>query len=314
MGDDMYLEHFKIRELPFTLTPNTGFFCNLSGHQAALNVLLLSLRSGEGFIKIVGEVGTGKTLLCRMLLEQLGDEFVTAYVPNPDLTPSGLRKVLAQELGVPKPHPFDQQLLLDTITERLMELHEKGKHVVLLIDEAQALPFESLEALRLLTNLETKKSKLLQIVLFGQPELNERLNQPELRQLKQRICFSYTLPALNRKELDAYLFHRLAMAGHTMGPLFSKKACDLLFKFSRGTPRLINILCHKALMAAYGRGESTVTPRAMRLAVSDTESVKKKSCSLFLAKPSLKNNWVLILSGILLLLALAIKILYPMTH
>lgn len=267
----MYLDHFKFNETPFGLTPHLNFFCQLRGHQEALNVLLFCLRSGEGFIKIVGEVGSGKTLICRKLLDSLGDEFITAYIPNPDLQPIELRAAFARELGVETVDSKDQHELLTRINERLIFFHEMGKRVVLLIDEAQALPSESLEALRLLTNLETEKSKLLQVVLFGQPELDELLNQPKLRQLKQRITFSYFLPALNREDLDTYLFHRLSMAGHTMGNLFNKKARDVLFRASKGIPRVVNILCHKALLIAYGKGEHNINHKIMRLAVKDTD-------------------------------------------
>ena len=267
----MYLDHFKFNETPFGLTPHLGFFCQLKGHQEALNVLLFCLRSGEGFIKIVGEVGSGKTLICRKLLDSLDDEFVTAYIPNPDLQPIELRTAFARELGVDSIDSKDQHELLSRINERLIYFHELGKRVVLLIDEAQALPAESLEALRLLTNLETEKSKLLQVVLFGQPELDDLLNQSRLRQLKQRITFSYYLPTLNREDLDTYLFHRLSIAGYTMGSLFNKKSRDVLFRASKGIPRIVNILCHKALLIAYGKGEHKINHKIMKLAVKDTE-------------------------------------------
>lgn len=268
----MYLDHFRFKEHPFSLTPNLGFFCQLKGHQEALNTLLFSLRSGEGFIKIVGEVGSGKTLLCRKLLSALDDTFITAYIPNPDLTPQELRKALAYELGL-DPHILrDQHELLSAINHHLLQMHLQGKRVVLIIDEAQALPRDSLEAIRLLTNLETESTKLLQVVLLGQPELDVALNQVQLRQLKQRIGFSYYLPLLSREDLNTYLFHRLASAGYTYGMLFTKKARDILFRASQGTPRLVNILCHKALLIAYGRGEGEINHRIMRSAVSDTEA------------------------------------------
>ena len=161
----MYLDHFKFKEAPFGLTPNTEFFCQLKGYHEALNVLLYSLRSGEGFTKIVGEVGTGKTLLCRKLLDNFADEFVTAYIPNPDLNPIELRKALASELGIPSVQLQDQHELITLINNQLLEFHRVNRRVILLIDEAQAIPSESLEALRLLTNLETEKHKLLQVVL-----------------------------------------------------------------------------------------------------------------------------------------------------
>jgi MSHA biogenesis protein MshM len=266
----MYLEHFKFKELPFTITPNIGFFCHLKGHQEALNTVLFSLYSGEGFIKIIGEVGTGKTLLCRKLLDSLEGDFVTAYIHNPDLNSIELRRALARELGIELVTLPDQHELLTLINNRLLALNAAGKQVVLLIDEAQAIPPESLETLRLLTNLETETTKLLQVVLFGQPELDERLNQPNFRQFKQRIGFSYYLPMMTREELDSYLFHRLATAGYTYGMLFTNKARKILFRASQGVPRIVNILCHKALLAAYGQGKQKITHKIMRLAVMDS--------------------------------------------
>jgi MSHA biogenesis protein MshM len=267
----MYLEYFKLKELPFTITPNIGFFCHLKGHQEALNTVLFSLRSGEGFIKIIGEVGSGKTLLCRKLLDSLDSDFVTAYIPNPDLNPTELRKAFARELGI-DPSPLqDQHELLTFINNRLLALHTDGKRIVLLIDEAQAIPPESLETLRLLTNLETETTKLLQVVLFGQPELDERLNQPGFRQLKQRITFSYYLPLMTREDLDSYLFHRLSTAGYTFGTLFSDRSRDILYRASQGVPRIVNILCHKALLAAYGRGDASVSTKVMKIAIDDTD-------------------------------------------
>lgn len=299
----MYLEHFKLKEFPFSLTPNTEFFCGLPGYQGALNVLLVSLRSGEGFVKVTGEVGSGKTLLCRVLLNEIKNDFVTAYVPNPDLTPFGLRKALAQEIGIPKPFPKESNDLLQLIVEKLLELFKNNQRVVIILDEAQAISDECLEALRLLTNLETENSKLLQVVLFGQPELDIRLNQTSLRQLKQRIGFSYRLPELSRSELDVYLYHRLAMAGHTYGPLFDQKACDLLYQKSKGLPRIVNILCNKALMVAYGRGGFKVDVAAMRLSVEDTEYVNRSS-----SRHSLQ--YALKITGVIALCLFAIGITY----
>jgi len=281
----MYLEYFKFNELPFGLTPNVGFFCQLKGHQEALNVLLFSLKSGEGFIKIIGEVGLGKTLLCRKLLNSLDETYVTAYIPNPDLNPLELRKAIARELGVELTALQDQHELLALLNAKLLELHHAGKRIVLVIDEAQALPIESLEAVRLLTNLETEKTKLLQVVLFGQPELDRHLDKPHLRQLKQRITFSYYLPLLSPEDMDTYLFHRLAIAGYTSGTLFAKKTRKILYKASKGVPRIINVLCHKALLLAYGAGEVKVTPKMMKFAVRDSHvdvfSDKKYKLSLW---------------------------------
>lgn len=270
----MYLEHFKLKCAPFSLTPNTSFYCELPTHKEALNVLRLCLADGEGFIKIIGEVGTGKTLLCRLLLNELGNDYVTAYIPNPDLDADGLRVAVAKEIGVDVNHDVCQHSLIDSINQRLLTLHQQGRFVVLLIDEAQALSEQCLEAVRLLTNLETEEKKLLQVVLFGQPELDIKLNANNLRQLKQRITFSYTLAPLKERELDAYLCHRLAKAGYTYGVMFSKRAKKRLFKASGGLPRLVNILCHKAMLVAYGKGASQVDKHAILRAIRDTEGIK----------------------------------------
>jgi len=270
----MYLEHFGLEQPPFTITPDTDFFLNEGCHNEALNVLFVALSSGEGFIKVTGEVGTGKTLLCRKLLNTLGDDFVTAYIPNPFLNPVALRMALAEELDIEFARNIGQHRLLKVITERLIQLRTDGKNVVLLLDEAQTLPDESMEALRLLTNLETEKAKLLQVVLFGQPELDRRLQQNHLRQFKQRILFSYQLRPLDRKTLAVYINHRMLIAGYRGTPLFTNGALRSLYRNSRGIPRLINILSHKALMSAYGLGDKHITSGHIRRAAADTEDVQ----------------------------------------
>src|SRR3989338_11086790 len=289
----MYLQHFGLREPPFGLTPDTHFFFAGSSYQAALNTLLVAARSGEGFVKIVGEVGNGKTLLCRKFLAMLNQappvpsasdatpapRFLTAYILNPYLEPRSLLLALAEEFSVPLDKDADQHQLLKGLTFALLECARNGQRALVCLDEVQAMPLESLEVLRLLTNLETEKSKLLQVVLFGQPELDERLSQPKLRQLKQRISFSYFLPLMNRDDLDVYLYHRLAVAGFRQTSLFTKKAKNLLFKASHGIPRLVNILAHKALLVAYGQGIHEIDHKIIRAAVQDTEAVQtfKKS-------------------------------------
>src|SRR5450830_1573272 len=238
----MYKSHFGLREVPFSITPDTSFFFTSPHSQEALNTLLVAAKSGEGFIKITGEVGTGKTLLCRKFIATVGPEFVTAYIPNPYLEPRTLMLALADELEVTLEKDVDQHQLLKSITHRLMDLAREGKQVLLLLDEAQAIPTESLEALRLLTNLETEKRKLLQIVLFGQPELNQHLQANSIRQLAQRITFHYHLGPLTRDDMEYYLAHRLRVAGYTGSRLFSRGAIARLFKASGGIPRLVNIM------------------------------------------------------------------------
>ncbi len=270
----MYLYHFGLKELPFTLTPNTNFYLGLASHNEALAVLLTALKTGEGFIKVVGEVGTGKTLLCRKVLNEIPEHFVTAYIPNPYLNPDELRRAVAVELGVKQAQRMSLQLLTQRIQTRLLELHNKGHSVVLILDEAQALPEESLEALRLFTNLETESRKLLQVVLFAQPELDERLAQKHFRQLRQRITFSYRLRTMNEAEVAHYVQHRIQVAGYKGLPLFSKKICQQLTKATAGTPRLVNILCHKMLMLSYGEGQYQITTKHLKAAINDTEDTK----------------------------------------
>lgn len=275
----MYEAHFGFKELPFSLTPNTQFYLNARVHQEALNLLNVTLPNAEGFIKIVGEVGTGKTMLCRKLLNSMDDEeqFVSAYIPNPYLTPDELRFAIADELAVTYRHDCGQHELTKALTERLVELAGDGKRVVLVVDEAQAMPYETLEALRLMTNLETETSKLLQVVLFAQPELDQNLKAEKLRQLLQRITFSYHLQPLDQSESASYVQHRLITAGFNGSRLFDDKAQKLLYQASGGVPRLLNILAHKALMAAYGRGDRSVERWHVKAAVQDTEGVRMPS-------------------------------------
>jgi len=273
----MYLYHFGLTELPFTLTPNTNFFLGLEPHNEALAVLMTALKSGEGFIKVIGEVGTGKTLLCRKLLNEIPEHFVTAYIPNPYLNPDELRRALAVELGIKQAQRMSVQLLTQRIQNRLLELHGKGHSVVLILDEAQALPSESLEALRLFTNLETETRKLLQVVLFAQPELDERLNESGFRQLKQRITFSYKLRAMNALEVSQYIQHRMNVAGYKGANLFSPVLCKKITRATQGIPRLVNVLCHKMLMLSYGQGHYKISVSELKMAIKDTESVAVSS-------------------------------------
>lgn len=266
----MYRTHFGLREPPFGLTPDTAFAFACTPHQEALNVLLVAVENGEGFIKIVGEVGMGKTLLCRRFLATLGPAYVTAYFPNPMLEPRGLLLALAEELRVPVDRDADQHALIKVLNHALLDFARSGKKVVVCLDEAQAIPAETLEALRLLSNLETEKRKLLLVVMFGQPELNAKLSQPDVRQLLQRITFHYDLAALSRTETEYYVVHRLQVAGYVGDRLFHRGAPDALYRASRGVPRLINIIAHKAMLAAYGEGVHYVSARHVRRAAKDT--------------------------------------------
>jgi MSHA biogenesis protein MshM len=270
----MYEEHFGLTEPPFGITPDTSFTFSASSHQEALNTLLMAANAGEGFVKISGEVGTGKTLLCRRFLSMLEERFVTAYLPNPLLEPRALMLTLARELEITVGAESQEQVT-DKLGARLESLSWAGKRVLVCIDEAQAIPHETLEALRLLSNLETEKRKLLQVVLFGQPELDERLAQDSLRQLRQRITFEHTLTGLTEAELLDYLAHRLHVAGYSGPALFTRGAVNLLYRASRGVPRLVNILTHKSLLLVYAEGGRVVNQRHMRAAVQDTPSAQR---------------------------------------
>ncbi|OGT36373.1 MAG: AAA family ATPase [Gammaproteobacteria bacterium RBG_16_51_14] len=270
----MYLQHFRFNEFPFGITPDTSFFMNRAGYQDALNVLLVALRSGEGFIKVTGEVGVGKTILCRKLMNSLGADFVTAYIHNPYIKPDSLLFAIADELSVPHSDRMIQNTLLKLITRSLLEKHKEGKQVVICLDEVQAMPVQTLEALRLLTNLETEKRKLIQVVLFGQPELDALLNQPSIRQLKQRITFIYRLLPLNRVAMHSYIRHRLEIAGCAGRTVFNKGAIDSIHRHSKGIPRLVNIICHKALISAYGEGVTRATQKHVKEAVMDMEETQ----------------------------------------
>lgn len=292
----MYLQHFGLREAPFNLTPDTSFFFACSSYQEALNTLLVAARNGEGFIKITGEVGNGKTLLCRKFLATLNQgrqsttpigtqdqaalaasapRFITAYIPNPYLEPKSLLLALTEEFRVTLEREADQHMLLKSLTRALLECARNGQRALVCLDEAQAMPLESLEVLRLLTNLETEKRKLLQVVLFGQPELNERLRHHSIRQLRQRISFQYDLQGLRRNELDRYLRHRLAIAGFSGETLFSAAAVGKLHRITAGTPRLVNIVAHKALMLAFSEGRQQVFASHIRDAAKDTPEVRR---------------------------------------
>lgn len=295
----MYLQHFGLNELPFSLTPNTHFFLNMASYHKAYNMLMVSLANAEGFIKIVGEVGTGKTMLCRKVLNTLEEDkenYVTAYIPNPVLSPKGLFLAFAEELGIEIDQDVGHHRLLKAITEKLVELSGGNKQVVLFIDESHAMPEQTLEALRLLTNIETEQVKLFQVVLFAQPELDVLLSQPSLRQLRQRITFSFEIEALDRDGVERYVVHRLATAGYNGPFLFSKRALDFLYRTSEGIPRVINILCHKALMVAFGKGERTVQLDHLKSAADDTEGVSAPNMSYM---PALLAGGGLLLGAVL---------------
>lgn len=278
----MYLRHFALREAPFSITPDAAFFYPHEGAQAALNTLLVAIRNGEGFLKIVGEVGCGKTVLCRQLLRALQDGCTTAYIPNPDLGPRDLLLALARELGLQLPASATRHRLLDSLQGCLLAHAAQGRQVVVIIDEAQAIPVRTVESLRLLSNLETEKRKLIQIVLLGQPELDRKLARPEIRQLLQRITFSDHLGPMAATRVGPYLRHRLQVAAldaRTPLDVFDGPAVQALAQCSGGVPRLVNVLANKCLMLAFGENRHRVTQADVRMAAQDTDGVAPAAVS-----------------------------------
>jgi MSHA biogenesis protein MshM len=268
----IYLQHFGLREPPFGITPDTSFYYACTSIQEAMNTLLVAVANGEGFIKITGEVGTGKTLLCRKLLASLDEGWVSAYIPNPNLDPQTLLLALVEELGIKVEGPQDQHHLMKALNRGLLEFARDKKRVLVCLDETQAMPLESLETLRLLTNLETEKRKLLQVILFGQPELDDKLKHNSIRQLRQRITFQHDLGTLTPEETEHYLSHRMQKAGYVGDSVFSSAAVRTIHQASGGVPRLINILANKALMLVYGEGGRKVGVSQARAAIADTPS------------------------------------------
>ena len=266
----IYLNHFGLREPPFGITPDTSFFFACASSQEGLNTLLVAVANGEGFIKITGEVGTGKTLLCRKLLATLADSCVTAYIPNPNLEPRTLLLALCDELHVEVDSNLDQHRLHKALNHALLDFTRDRKRVVICLDETQAMPLETLETLRLLTNLETEKRKLAQVILFGQPELDQKLAQESVRQLRQRITFQHHLGALTRAELAYYLAHRLNVAGYRGAAVFSPYAVGAIQRATGGVPRVVNIVANKSLMLADGEGVRQGHARHARAAIADT--------------------------------------------
>ncbi len=297
----MYETFYGLQEKPFSLTPDPGFFYRYAGHQEALNVLLIALQNGEGFIQVTGEVGTGKTLLCRRLLQLLPDTCATAYLPNPLLSPAELYRAIAEDLQLEVPAAATLQQLVQLIFRELARLKQQQRPLVILIDEAQAMSHRSLEALRLLSNLETEKEKLLHIVLFAQPELKERLTADELRQLRQRITFTCELDPMGAAEVGTYIHHRLQVAGLAGENLFTSGAIRCLARASRGVPRLVNLLAHKALLASYGKGAKKVGRRHAQAAVRDSGAAL--TFPRRVAPPFLLESGLAVLIGVVLLFA-----------
>jgi MSHA biogenesis protein MshM len=268
----MYLEHFGLREAPFRITPHTEFFFSGANRGATLEALLYAITAGEGMVKVTGEVGSGKTMLCRVLMERLPETVETIYLAVPSLSRDEMLAAIAGDLGI-ETTGANTTKLVRSLQDKLIEVHAAGRQVVALIDEAHAMPLATLEEIRLLSNLETGTEKLLQIVLFGQPELDAHLALPHMRQLKERITHSFTLAPLPPREVKDYLSFRLRAAGYHGPDLFGPEVLRIINEASEGLTRRINIYADKTLLAAFAAGTHSVTADHARAAVTDTQIV-----------------------------------------
>ena len=272
----MYTEFFGLNEKPFAITPDPRYLYMSARHTDALAHLLYGISESGGFIQLTGEVGTGKTTLIRSLLEQLPEKADIALILSPQLTTVEFLATIIQELHCPAPAERTVKAHIDVLNAHLMSAHSEGRRVVLIVDEAQTLSPELLEQVRLLTNLETSKQKLLQIILIGQPELRELLDRPEMRQIAQRITGRYHLEPLRKEDTRTYVSHRLRVAG-AQSDIFTKRAVSALYGYSRGIPRLINVIADRALLAAYTKDQRSVDARLVSAAANEVFGVRRKT-------------------------------------
>ena len=267
----MYLDHFGLREAPFRITPHTEFFFAGANRGATLDALIYAITHDEGIVKVSGEVGSGKTMLCRVLIERLPANVVTVYLATPSLSRDDILIALADELRLPVPPDARSAQIIRLLQDHLIQLYAKGHQVVVLIDEAHAMPMETLEEIRLLSNLESNQHKLLQLVMFGQPELNDILARHDMRQLKERITHNFTLGPLGREETAEYIDFRLRAAGYKGAHIFAPAATALLSGAAQGLTRRINILADKALLATYAAGRHEVGHEEAKAAIQDSD-------------------------------------------
>ena len=267
----MYYPHFGLKEPPFKITPNTDFFFSGGNRGAILDALVYAIANGEGIIKVVGEVGSGKTMLCRMLQTILPENIESIYLANPSVAPEDVLHAIAFELQLKLPKNADRLKVMQELQAYLLSRHAEGRQVVIFVEEAQGMPLATLEEIRLLSNLETKQDKLLQIVLFGQPELDENLNQENIRQLRERITHRFNLGPLHTKDVGEYLIFRLRAAGYHGPHLFKDASIKKLSNASEGLVRRVNILADKALLAAFADNVYQVTPKHVDAAIQDSE-------------------------------------------
>ena len=284
----MYYSHFGLKEPPFKITPNTEIFYTGGNRGAVLQALIYAINSGEGIVKVVGEVGSGKTMLCRMLQTMLPENVERIYLANPSVAPEDILHAIAFELQLKLPKNADRLKVMQVLQTHLLARHAAGKQVVIFVEEAQGMPLATLEEIRLLSNLETKHDKLLQIVLFGQPELDENLNQTNIRQLRERITHSFNLSPLKPQEIGEYLIFRLRGAGYFGPHLFNNAAIAKIAGSAQGLVRRVNILADKSLLAAYAENVYQVTPKHVQAAIGDSEFGAEK-----LKQQTKKSQWLM---------------------
>ena len=261
----MYLDYYSLERPPFRITPDPSLFYTggARGRGVVLEALLYAIDSGEGILKVVGEVGSGKTMLCRMLEERLPETVEVVYLANPNLTPHDILYAIAFELKLDVDYETERLQILHSLQNYLLELHAANRTVLVIIEEAQSMPIETLEEIRLLSNLETHQHKLMQLLLFGQPELDRNLENKQIRQLRERITHSFHLSPLGRPDTIAYLRHRLQSAGCPCPQVFTDGAEKLIARASLGLTRRINILADKAMLAAYAESGTSTRQRSM---------------------------------------------------
>lgn len=270
----MYLDYFQLKAEPFNIAPNPNLMYPSQRHQEAIAYLRYGLRGNGGFVMLTGEVGTGKTMVSRAVLTDLPDDMHVAYVLNPTLNRIQLLQTVCDAFQISVADEQDHKKLSDALQTFLVESHQRGESCLLVVDEAQLLDADALEQLRLFTNIETNDKKLLQIILIGQPELQEKLAQRELRQLAQRITARYHLLPLNEQETTEYINHRIRAVGAPR-PLFEKKAIKAIYKHASGTPRLINLLADRSLMGAFAEGAPLVSAKVVKQAAKEIIGVEQ---------------------------------------
>ena len=271
----MYYDYFGLNQPPFRITPDTSLFFPGGNRGAILDALVYAITTGEGITKVVGEVGTGKTMLCRMLKEELPPNVEVVYLANPSLSPDNILHAIAFELNLDADETDSRLYIMNKLHNYLLQKHTNNQQVVVFVEEAQGMPLATLEEIRLLSNLETQQHKLLQIVLFGQPELDQALATTQIRQLKERITYRFQLAPFTRQEINEYLNTRMRICGYRGGHVFTANAIKRITRYSKGLLRRINILADKALLAAYANNCHEVSAKHVNIAAKDNEFNKQ---------------------------------------